>query len=259
MMDAMRRVGAAILAIVLTLGVVLALGAPTAAAGPVARSLTEHRRSSELTAVDRSSSALQQAARARAPAPFRAAITRIPSRTRDRMTGSSWRQGCPVPLRDLRLVRLTHWNFHGERVWGKVVVHRTYAHELKRVFSKIYEARFKIRRMQLVDRYDAVDMRSMRHDNTSAFNCRYRNGECCTWSMHAFGKAVDINPVENPYVGSWGVSPPNGAEYVDRSDRRKGMIYKRDPVWRAFRRIGWAWGGTWSGSKDYQHFSSNGR
>jgi D-alanyl-D-alanine carboxypeptidase len=197
--------------------------------------------------------------RAGTDASYRARIARLPRSLRERMTGSSWHPGCPVAMRDLRLLRVTHWSFRGQRVWGKLVIHRAYAHKLKRVFSKLYDTRFKIRRIQLVDRYDAVDMRSMRNDNTSAFNCRYRNGECCTWSMHAFGKAIDINPVENPYVGSWGVSPPNGAKYMDRSDRRKGMIFKHDPVWTAFRRIGWPWGGTWSGSKDYQHFSSNGR
>lgn len=254
MMDLVRRIGSA-------LPLALALVTVLASAGPFARAL----RADPWHGAERHSVAPSQAIRpafaerTRADAPYRATITRIPSSVRDRMTGSSWRRGCPVRIRDLRLVRLTHWNFWGQRAWGKLVVHRSFADELKRVFSKLYNARFKIRRMQLVDRYDAVDMRSMRHDNTSAFNCRYRNGECCTWSMHAYGKAIDINPVENPYVGSWGVSPPNGAEYVDRSDRRKGMIFKRDPVWRAFRRIGWSWGGTWSGAKDYQHFSSNGR
>jgi hypothetical protein len=77
--------------------------------------------------------------------------------------------------------------------------------------------------------------------------------------MHAYGKAIDVNPVENPYVGSWGVSPPNGERYVDRSTRRKGMIFHRDRVWWAFHVIGWEWGGTWTNSKDYQHFSSNNR
>jgi hypothetical protein len=254
MMERVPRIGTA-LALPLVVVVLLGLGSPRA------RALRAERPHGDAPHfVDRSSAThVVHAERMRVDAPYRATITHIPSSTRERMTGSSWRPGCPVRIRDLRLVRLTHWNFNGERAWGKLVVQRAVANELKRVFSKLYDARFKIRRMQLVDRYDAVDMRSMRHDNTSAFNCRYRNGECCTWSMHAYGKAIDINPVENPYVGSWGVSPPNGAKYVDRRVRRKGMIFKRDPVWWAFRRIGWPWGGTWSGSKDYQHFSSNGR
>jgi hypothetical protein len=75
--------------------------------------------------------------------------------------------------------------------------------------------------------------------------------------MHAFGTAVDINPVENPYVDGSLVSPPNGEPYADRSDARPGMVYERDVVWSAFRTIGWQWGGTWLPTLDYQHFSSN--
>ena len=190
---------------------------------------------------------------------YRSIVSKLPKAVRERMIGSSWRPGCPVKLRDLRLVRLTHWNFKGERTWGKLVVHRWFAKKLAGVFERLYDGRFKIRRMHLVDRYGADDMRSMKADNTSAFNCRYRDGVCCTWSMHAYGKALDINPVENPYVGSWGVSPPNGAGYVDRSTKRKGMIFHGDRVWKAFRSIGWEWGGDWGWPVDYQHFSVNGR
>lgn len=190
---------------------------------------------------------------------YHATIRRLPTAVRQMMIGSSWRPGCPVGLRDLRLVRLVHWGFDGTERAGKLVVHRWFADEMVRVFRKLYDAEFPIRQMRLVDRFGADDMRSMKADNTSAFNCRYRNGVCCTWSMHAYGKAIDVNPVENPYVGSWGVSPPNGAKYVDRSVKRKGMIHFHDRVWWVFHAIGWEWGGTWSSSKDYQHFSSNGR
>ncbi len=190
---------------------------------------------------------------------FRATVSAIPDNVRDRIVGSSWRPGCPVALRDLRFVRLTHWDFSGDRAWGKLVVHRWFADDIVRVFRKLFDVGFRVRKMHLVDRYGADDMRSMKSDNTSAFNCRYRDGGCCTGSMHAYGKAIDINPVENPYVGSWGVSPPNGAAYVDRTPIRKGMIRHGDAVWKAFRRIGWEWGGDWGGPIDYQHFSVNGR
>jgi hypothetical protein len=112
------------------------------------------------------------------------------------------------------------------------------------VFRRIYRASFPIRRVRLVDRYGADDQMSMRHDNTSAFNCRYVAGTT-TWSQHAYGRAIDINPVENPYVDGSYVSPPNGEPYADRSRDRRGMIYQGDVVWRAFRRIEWEWGGTW--------------
>jgi hypothetical protein len=190
---------------------------------------------------------------------YHATVRHVPAAVRKVMIGSSWHRGCPVALRDLRLIKLVYWGFDKAAHPGKLVAHRWYASEIARLFGKLFAARFPIRRMRLVDRYGAVDMRSMKADNTSAFNCRYRNGVCCTWSMHAYGKAIDINPVENPYVGSWGVSPPNGAKYVDRSRHRKGMIFRKDRVWWAFHAIGWEWGGSWGGSKDYQHFSSNGR
>jgi D-alanyl-D-alanine carboxypeptidase len=194
----------------------------------------------------------------RAPA-YHAVVMPLPSGVRDLMTGLSWHRGCPVGLGDLRLIKLTYSGFDRRAHPGKLAVHRRWAHEIVRVFGKLYDDRFPIRRMRLVDRYGAVDMRSMKADNTSAFNCRYRDGVCCTWSQHAYGRAIDINPVENPYVGSWGVSPPNGADYVDRSPVRRGMLAYHDRAWWAFHTIGWSWGGSWSWPVDYQHYSATGR
>jgi hypothetical protein len=194
----------------------------------------------------------------RAPA-FRSQIVRLPPRMRERMIGVSWHAGCPVPLDRLRLVRLTFWGFDRSAHRGRLVVRRAWARSTVRVFGRLYEARFPIRRMRLIDAYGGDDMRSMKADNTSAFNCRYRDGVCCTWSQHAYGRAIDVNPVENPYFGPWGVSPPNGADYVDRSPIRRGMIAHGDATWRAFAAVGWEWGGDWGSTKDYQHFSSNGR
>ena len=191
--------------------------------------------------------------------PFSASISKLDPATRRLMVGSSWHRGCPVPLSDLRLLRVAYIDFSGDRHVGKLVVHRRWSNEIVRAVHRLYDAGFPIRRMRLVDVYGADDMTSMRHDNTSAFNCRWRGGVCCRWSMHAYGKAVDINPKENPYIGSWGVSPPNGAAYADRTNRRPGMIFRHSRAWRAFHRIGWEWGGSWTSTKDYQHFSSNGR
>jgi poly-gamma-glutamate synthesis protein (capsule biosynthesis protein) len=132
------------------------------------------------------------------------------------------------------------------------------ARDVARLFGKLYAARFPIHRMRLVDRYGADDKRSMKDDNTSAFNCRYRNGVCCTWSMHAYGKAIDLNPVENPYVSGSHVSPEKGAKYADRCCHR-AIVHAGDKVVRAFASVGWGWGGYWSGgTKDYQHFSTTG-
>jgi poly-gamma-glutamate synthesis protein (capsule biosynthesis protein) len=189
--------------------------------------------------------------------PFTGSASRIDLDTRRLMVGSSWHAGCPAPLQDLRLVRVTYRGFDGQPQHGRLAVHRGWADEILLVFRRLYRQGFPIRRVRLVDRFDADDRESMRHDNTSAFNCRYVAGTT-TWSQHAFGRAIDINPVENPYVDGSHVSPRRGRRYLDRSDVRPGMIVQGGVVVRAFRRIGWGWGGTWSSAKDYQHFSANG-
>ena len=133
------------------------------------------------------------------------------------MIGNSWHPGCPVPLRDLRLLRLTYVGFDGRAHHGQLVVHRWYAEGFVHVFRRLYEERFPIRRMRLVDHYGADDDRSMAADNTSAFNCRLRAGSSTEWSQHAYGRAIDVNTVENPFVTPTHVSPPAGVAYVDRT------------------------------------------
>jgi hypothetical protein len=129
---------------------------------------------------------------------------------------------------------------------------------LKRAFASLYRSRFPIRRMRLVDHYGGSDYRSIEADNTSAFNCRRATGQA-RWSQHAFGRAVDVNPIENPYVAHGRTTHPASRRYVRRSRHRRGMAYAGGALVRAFRRIGWGWGGSWSNPKDYQHFSANGR
>jgi D-alanyl-D-alanine carboxypeptidase len=191
--------------------------------------------------------------------PFTGTISKIDRTTRELMTGRSWHPGCPVPLRDLRLLRLTYVGFDGLAHRGQLVVHRWYAERFVHVFRRLYEERFPIRRMRLVDHYGADDDRSMAADNTSAFNCRLRAGSTTEWSQHAYGRAIDINTVENPFVTPTHVSPPAGVPYVDRSQQLRGMIHLHDAGWWAFHAIGWEWGGGWQGTIDYQHFSANGR
>jgi hypothetical protein len=186
--------------------------------------------------------------------------SRIDGERRERMTGRSWHRGCPVPIRQLRLVRVRHWGFDGEPRRGRLVVHEEEASEVLRAMAALYRHRFAIRRMEVIDAYGGDDHRSMDADNTSAFNCRFVAGQPGVWSQHAYGRAIDVNPVENPYVTSSGhVSPPAGAPYADRSRRAEGMIHSGDSTVRAFSRAGWEWGGDWSGTRDYQHFSANGR
>jgi hypothetical protein len=192
------------------------------------------------------------------PPVFRGSVSAIGPATRSRMVGSSWHRGCPVAIRDLRLLRLDYWGFNGLVQHGRLIVHESAAYRIRRVFRALFRADFPIRRMLLIDAYGASDDRSMRANNTSAFNCRFVAGTT-RWSMHAYGLAIDINPVQNPYVSGSHVSPAAGEAYVDRSRRAKGMIHAGDAVVRAFAAEGWAWGGYWLSPKDYQHFSSNGR
>jgi poly-gamma-glutamate synthesis protein (capsule biosynthesis protein) len=170
----------------------------------------------------------------------------------------SWRPGCPVPLEDLRLVTVRHWNDQGDVTTGELVVHADSADAIAHVFGDLYAQRFPIARMELVDVYGADDNASMRANNTSAFNCRTVAGTS-QWSEHSYGRAVDVNPLVNPWVRGSTVDPPEGRPYADRRNEVPGGIYAGDGVVQAFAAIGWQWGGYWSGSKDYQHFSANGR
>ena len=171
----------------------------------------------------------------------------------------SWRPGCPVDPGDLRLLTISHWGFDGLVKAGELVVHRSEANKVLGVFERLFELRFPIERMELIDKYQADDDLSVAANNTSAFNCRPVTGRPGTWSQHSYGWAIDINPVQNPFITAGKVSPPAAEPYRDRSLSRPGMIGPDDAVVRAFLSIGWEWGGYWNNPKDYQHFSLTGR
>jgi D-alanyl-D-alanine carboxypeptidase len=190
---------------------------------------------------------------------FHGRAERIDAATQRRMSGVSWHPGCPVGFADLRLLTVSHWGFDGRVHRGRLVVHRDSAAGMVQVMRRLYQLRYPIRRMRLVDAYGADDHRSMDADNTSAFNCRFVAGSPGVWSEHAYGRAIDVNPIENPYVTDSGyVSPPTGARFAQRSRHVKGLIHRDGPVVAAFAAIGWGWGGAWPWPKDYQHFSATG-
>lgn len=172
------------------------------------------------------------------------------------MTGVSWHRGCPVSLGALRLVTVSHWGFDRRVRTGRLVVNSSAARRVGLALRSLYRHRYPIRRMRLVDAYGADDHRSMSADNTSAFNCRFVNGTS-TWSEHAYGLAIDINPIENPYVSGGFVSPPAGVPFAGRP-HRPGVIAARGPVVGAFANIGWEWLGRAGSTRDYQHFSETG-
>ena len=190
---------------------------------------------------------------------YESSVAPIDAELEQRMRRSH-RPTCPVPLRDLRYLRMTHRDLDGRARTGEMVVHRRWADDVTWVFGRLYDAGWPIARMRLVDDYGADDDASMAANNTSGFNCRRVAGQRA-WSQHAYGAAIDLNPVQNPYVRQGSVQPTGGRRFV-RVDRGRsapvapGVIRAGDLVVDAFARIGWEWGGDWISSKDYQHVAA---
>jgi hypothetical protein len=230
-----------------------------AARVPPARTLGLRDRNHDYADAMRSVSALvalavsAPAALAAPPPPFSADVS--PVRWAD--LRQSYRSGCPVGPAQLRTVRLAYWGFDGRAHVGSLVVNRRVTRDVVTVFRRLYRVRFPIRRMVPVSVYRGSDDASMAADNTSGFNCRFVSGTS-RWSMHAYGLAIDVNPVENPYVSGSRVRPPAGRRYVDRARRRPGMAVAAGVLVAAFASVGWRWGGSWAGTPDYQHFSPTG-
>lgn len=197
------------------------------------------------------------AAPAPKPPPFTATVRPLSATERAAMTPSAWRRGCPVALARLRHVSLSHIGFGGRARRGVLVVNASVAGEVVGVFRDLYRARFPIRKMRPIEVYDGDDFASIEADNTSAFNCRAATGSS-RWSQHAYGLAIDVNPIENPYVSGGRTSHPASVPYLDRRRVRKGMAVDGGVLVRAFESRGWQWGGRWSGTPDYQHFSASG-
>ena len=186
----------------------------------------------------------------------------LPAPLERNLDGRFWQPACPVALSDLRLLTVTHWGFDGREHVGQLVVHRDSARQLATVFRELHDLRFPIRHMRLDDMYGPKRARPADGDISGGFHCRRAVPSPCgsgsgNWSNHAYGHAVDLNPNENPYVGCGAVYDPRSRPYADRSRVRKGMV--TPAVVRAFKSIGWGWGGDWTGqTKDYMHFSTTG-
>ena len=198
-------------------------------------------------------------------APFHSSVRPLPQPMQAQLEQRGfWHRGCPVALLNLRLLTVSHRGFDGRTHTGQLVVNRTAAGPLAEAFRRLYRRGFPIRHMRFADFYGARADRPTDGDVTASFECRQAVPSPCTggrgtgtWSMHAYGLAVDVNPRENPYVGCGQSRDPTARRYRDRSRHRKGMVGAR--AVRAFRAVGWGWGGAWSGNtKDYMHFSANG-
>jgi len=188
-------------------------------------------------------------------------ISKIAPQVKKRMIkGNSWRKGCPVALKDLRYLRVKHIDFRGKEMMGEIIVHKEVSDEVTKIFKALYEIGYPIKKMRLVSDYKGSDWQSIEADNTSAFNCRNATGSK-KWSKHSYGKAIDINPIENPYISRKGrISHKESLTYRKRVHKKstyadKAVLLKNDKAIKIFKKYGWKWGGDWSGVKDYQHFS----
>ena len=187
-----------------------------------------------------------------------------PAERHEVVVAGEWHSGCPVNLSGVRILTVSYWGFDHHFHTGQLVVNAAQAPKLARVFAQLYQLRFPIRHMTFSNAYGSGAARPADGDVTASFECRQAVPSPCTggtgtgsWSEHAFGEAVDLNPVENPYVGCGMTRDKTALSYLDRSRVRPGMV--TPAVVEAFRAIGWGWGGSWTGStKDYMHFSATG-
>ena len=185
-------------------------------------------------------------------------VARVSAVTRSQLR-YSYRPGCPVGPARLRSLRVRYFGFDNRAHVGVLIVNASVTRAVVMVFRELYAARFPIRRMEPVEAFRGSDDRSMAADNTSAFNCRYAVAPGAKhWSVHAYGEAIDVNTVENPYVEGGLVRPAAGRRFLDRENVRPGMAVPNRVLVKAFLSVGWKWGGRWTSSPDYQHFSATG-
>ena len=180
--------------------------------------------------------------------------TPVAAELRQRQQGSTWHEGCPVEPRNLRELRVSYWDFGGRPATGALVVHKDVAAEVTVIFRELFQHGFLIERMEPVENFGGSDDRSMEANNTSAFNCRDVTGQPGKFSNHSWGRAIDINPLTNPYVKAQTVLPPQGRAFLDRLRAYPGGILAGSFAVKLFESRGWTWGGSWQDRKDYQHF-----
>lgn len=199
---------------------------------------------------------------------FKGEIDRLPDGLAAEMRGTTWKPGCPVPLEDLRILHFNYWGFDHSLDRGPLVVNASVAEDVLWVFKQMYEAEFPIKKVALATEFKParfeLHRRITSHRSvTASFNCRpvvTATGPGDDFSQHAYGLAIDLNPVQNPYVTVGGFVRNRAAEpYLDRGRHLEGMVHEGDIVFRSFAAIEWEWGGNWSGDKDYMHFSLLGR
>ena len=186
---------------------------------------------------------------------FHATVQAVPLAVLDR---STWSFGCPVMPDDLRYVTVSFKGFDGRAHTGELLVNRSAAKGVASVFRKLFAAGWPIEGMRIVTAADLSGPSTGDVNNTSAFTCRAVTGSKTTWSQHAYGLALDLNPFQNPYLAGSRIIPGSAGAYRDRTPSRPGLNTPGSLPVRAFRALGWGWGGTYTSKKDYMHFSATG-
>ncbi|MEX1125527.1 MAG: M15 family metallopeptidase [Acidimicrobiia bacterium] len=171
---------------------------------------------------------------------------------------SSWVPECPVTLDELSYLTVGHYGFDGRFHTGEIIVNQEFAEEVVEVFRLLHEARFPIEQMRVITKEEIDAPPTGDWNDTTSFVCRPAVGST-SWSQHASGLAIDVNPFHNPYLKGDLVLPELASAYTDREDVRPGMIFDGDVVTEAFADMGWGWGGNWDTLKDWMHFSFTGR
>ncbi|MFI5592955.1 M15 family metallopeptidase [Amycolatopsis sp. NPDC051758] len=175
----------------------------------------------------------------------------------DVLARSTWQPACPVKAGDLRYLTMSFWGFDGRAHTGEMLVNTKSAAGITKVFGQLFTAHFPLEEMRVTSPAELTAPPTGDGNSTSAFVCRPARGQT-SWSAHAYGLAVDVNPFCNPYTQGKLVLPELASAYLDRSNRRPGMVVAGDATVRAFAAIGWSWGGAWTSPTDRMHFTGNG-
>lgn len=183
-------------------------------------------------------------------------INAIPSDIQKKMIGNSWHEGCPIGLDDLAYLKVSYWGFDNKSHMGEIIIHKSLASETLTIFKELFQIKYPIQEMKLYDDYGVINNIGQfgKHNDTVGFYCRPPANGSSKFSEHAYGIAIDINPLNNPYVKGNIFWPFESKNFIDRSKNQKNMIQVDSKIFRIFTQHGWEWGGLWKNEKDYMHF-----
>jgi hypothetical protein len=234
---------------------VTSISTPTAAPTPNASTTTTFSTSATLAATTTAPATTIPATTSTTTLDYRFTISDVDAAR----LAHSYTADCPVRPEDLVMVTMDYWGFDSGVQRGQIVVARSQGDKVAEIFRRLFAIRYPIESVTPIgDLPTDIEDDDPDYNNTSGLHCRFIGGTT-TWSEHAKGLAIDINPFLNPYITSGEIWPANSGKYRDRSLGEPGMITAGDAVVDAFADSGWYWGGYWRSVKDYHHFSTSGR